>query len=99
MAFEETARQTAERFDIAIGSGIYWNYLFTVLWVGDVGYWWWRGVPSLRPGIDGFFGFMFLNGVVIFPQVAVRYFGAVAILALLWLFLRRRNIQTKLRES
>lgn len=90
VAFKETARQTAERFGTAVGSGIYWNYLFTALWVGDVGFWWWKGAPPLRVGMDGFFAFMFLNGVVIFPQGNIRYFGAVAALLLLGLLLRRR---------
>jgi hypothetical protein len=35
-AWEETARQTRELMGFEFGDGIYFSYLFLVLWVGDV---------------------------------------------------------------
>lgn len=97
-ALEETARQTEELFGVASGSGLWFNYLFTLLWLGDVLWWWldsrgYRSRPrSLALTIDGFFAFMFFNGAVVFATGPSRWIGVLAIPLLggLWLWQRRR---------
>jgi hypothetical protein len=91
-AYEQTARQTAEVLGVDWGGGLYFNYVFTVAWVGDV-IWWWKGLavyrnrpPWIQTTIHTFFAFMFFNATVIFGRGFVRWLGAAAIpaLALIW---------------
>ena len=96
VAYAETARQTAERFGVAAGTGIYWNYLFTAVWVADAA-WWWRGLAAyrerpvlVRRAVTGFMAFMFFNGVVVFPTGTIRYWGAVGTVVLLMLWKIRK---------
>ena len=42
-AYEHTADRTEEVIGWHWGGGIYVNYLFTLLWAGDVAWWW--GAP------------------------------------------------------
>ena len=88
-AYRETARQTAELFGIQWGGGIYFNYVFTVVWGADV----WRRWSGLdrRPkwidvAIQSFLAFMFLNATVVFASGWVRWLGVIAAagLGLLW---------------
>ena len=60
-AYRETARQTAELYGVAWGGGLWLNYLFTAVWVGEVV--WWR--PRVRWWVPGFLGLMVLNGTVV----------------------------------
>ena len=48
-AYAETARQTRELFGLDWGGGLYLNYVFTLAWAADAGYWWWRGLDAVRP--------------------------------------------------
>ena len=96
VAYAETERQTSERFGVAAGSGIYWNYLFTAVWVVDAA-WWWRGLAAyrersvvVRRAVAGFMAFMFFNGVVVIPTGTIRYLGAVGTIALLILWKMRK---------
>src|SRR5437588_6620968 len=43
-AYRETARQTSDLFGIHWGGGLYFNYLFTAVWAGDV-VWLWMNRP------------------------------------------------------
>jgi hypothetical protein len=61
VAYRETARQTKELFGVDWGGGLWLNYLFTAVWVGEV--LWWR--PRVRWWAQGFLGFMILNGTVV----------------------------------
>lgn len=95
-AWIETARQTRELFGIDWGGGVYFNYLFTVLWTADV-VWWWvapgnyaRRPRAVRIGIHVYLAFMFINGVIVFPQGPTRWFGLAALTLLLALWSRRR---------
>ena len=101
VAYAETARQTSERFGVAVGSGIYWNYLFTAVWVVDAA-WWWRGLATyrerpamVRRAVAGFMAFLFFNGVVVFPTGAIRYWGAVGTVLLLLLWRKRKHASSK----
>ncbi|MFT6617132.1 MAG: hypothetical protein ACJASX_000012 [Limisphaerales bacterium] len=48
-AYEQTARQTADVVGRAFGAGIFVNYLFTLLWIGEVICW--RGIWSVLGGV------------------------------------------------
>jgi hypothetical protein len=91
-AWEDTARQTAELFGFYWGGGLYFNYLFAVVWTIDVG-WLWLDRDSYlsRPrfvavAIHSFLAFMFFNGTVVFGSGWTRWSGIAATigLVLLW---------------
>jgi hypothetical protein len=94
-AYRETARQTAELIGFDWGGGLYWNYLFTLVWTADAAWWWIDGTSyERRPrwvtaAVHGFVGFMFVNGVVVFATGPVRWAGAVATAALAALAIHR----------
>ncbi len=94
-AYAETARRTEELFGLAWGGGLYFNYLFTAVWVGDV-LWWWAAPAAYqaRPrwlgwAVHGFLAFMAFNGAVVFATGLIRWAGLTAGLALavLWFVL------------
>jgi len=79
--YQETARQTAEVFNLNWGGGVYVNYAFIVAWLADV-LWWWRGFEAYnrRPrywvwGWRGFFLFIVFNATVVFKTGALRWIG------------------------
>ena len=87
-AYRETARQTAEVFGILWGGGIYFNYVFSALWLADV-CWWWRGLAAYRSRprwiaatVESFIAFMFFNATVVFGRGWVRWFGVAATVGL-----------------
>jgi hypothetical protein len=91
-AVAATARQTAALMGIASGWGIYVNYAFNAVWLGDAA-WWWIAPASYvtRPRVistvrRAFFLFMFVNGAVIFADGWMRVLGgtAVTIAAIAW---------------
>ncbi|ANM30950.1 hypothetical protein ABI59_17255 [Acidobacteria bacterium Mor1] len=90
VALSETARQVEELFGVRSGSGLYLNYLFTLVWLVDAIAWWrWPGWPGNRArwallAIHGFFLFMIFNATVVFEQGATRLFGAAVTVAGLW---------------
>lgn len=95
-AYLDTARQTAEIFYLDWGGGLYFNYVFSVVWLGDV-IWMWAdstGYQRRSRWISGavhvFMAFMFFNATVVFAAGWTRRFGLLACLALLVLW-RRRN--------
>jgi len=92
-AYAETARRTEEMFGLAWGGGLYLNYLFTAVWVGDV-LWWWAAPAAyqVRPrwlgwAVHGFLAFMIFNGAVVFATGLVRWVALAVCLGLgsLWL--------------
>ncbi len=96
-AYRETARQTAELTGWDWGGGLYFNYIFAAVWLGDV-LWWWLAPVSFatRPSRlnalwHAFFFFMVLNGAVIFVHGPMRWFGLFlcTAVAVLWLASRR----------
>jgi hypothetical protein len=94
----ETARQTAVLTGIEFSGGIYLNYLFLLLWLGDAS-WWWIAPSSYRTrprplalAVRGFIFFIIVNGAVIFADGWARVVGIVALLlAGLGAFLRRKR--------
>lgn len=82
-AYAEVARQTASFGGPAWGGGIYFNYLFAALWLGDA-VWWWASPATFRQRARWvtsawhfFFFFMVLNGAVVFVRGPMRWFGLV----------------------
>ena len=89
-AYRETARQTAEVFGMDWGGGLYFNYLFTVVWIADVVFW--RRWPQwVTVAIQTFLAFMFFNATVVFAVGWTRWLGVAATVALLALWLHRRR--------
>jgi hypothetical protein len=98
VAREQTSRQTEALTGFAFSGGIYINYLFLAVWLGDAAWW---GVASKsyaeRPGwvssaIRGFIFFIILNGAVIFADGWARAVGVVAVTAVVLSTWRRRRI-------
>ena len=85
-AVVETARQTRELFGMDTGVGIWFNYLFTVMWVIDVAWWWLDPIGYVRrsglvsAAVHGFMAFMFFNGAVVFAHGPTRWIGLAATL-------------------
>ena len=82
-AYADTARQTAEFSGWNWGGGLYINYAFALVWLGEV-VWAWANPNSdrERPNwmtwtVRGFFLFMMLNGAVVFVRGGMKWFGFV----------------------
>jgi hypothetical protein len=86
MARIETARQTAALTGVAFSGGIYLNYLFLVVWLGDAAWWWaaptsYRSRPrALTLAIRGFIFFIIVNGAVVFADGWARLVGVLAVM-------------------
>lgn len=100
-AYIATAEETREKMGFAYGAGIYFNYLFLVVWGADV-CWTWiahdRGTDSLpwliRAG-RWYLLFIAFNGVVVFKSGWLRGLGIAASILLLVRFLqfkRKRSL-------
>jgi len=83
-AYRETARRTAELFGTQSGAGLYFNYLFILVWAVDVCWWWIAGLVAYdrRPRwiggvVYGFMVFMAFNATVVFEHGVVRWMGAL----------------------
>jgi hypothetical protein len=71
VALRETARQTRELFGVDSGSGLYLNYLLTLVWTLDAA-WWWRNPAGYRSrpraltiSVHAFLAFMFVNASLV----------------------------------
>jgi hypothetical protein len=94
-AYLDTARQTAEIFYVDWGGGLYFNYLFSVVWLADAAWMWLNEAAyNHRPRwisitIHSFLAFMFFNATIVFAAGWTRRFGLAACLALLLLWCYR----------
>jgi len=102
-AYRETALETSELTGLNWGGGIYLNYLFTLAWLADVG-WWWLAPKSyaarssgITASLHGFFFFMVFNGTVVFGDGPVRWFGVLICggLNVLWWHARQGAIASR----
>ncbi|HUE71373.1 MAG TPA: hypothetical protein VMP01_10855 [Pirellulaceae bacterium] len=101
-ALDDTARQTDEMLGFAFGEGIYFSYLFTLLWVADVAWLWlW---PQHRPAwltavVQLYLAFIALNGAIVFEAGITRWVGipvaAVLVGLAVWRF---ANPQSAIRN-
>lgn len=102
-AFDSTAKQTEELLGVAVGIGLYVNYVFVFVWLGDACFRWfgrnvYSGLPRwYRPVMYGFLGFIAVNGTVVFKSGSIRWIavGAIVALGCLWW----RQIQQQTRSS
>ena len=73
-AFDHTAQQTEEFTGWNWGGGIYFNYLFALVWSFDVLMWWktgpsWLDNRGYQIGLHCFFAFIIINATIVFgPQ-------------------------------
>jgi hypothetical protein len=90
-AVRSTAMQTAAVYGVAVGWGVYVNYVFLGVWLADA--WWWRRAPHgyIRPiavtwTLRAFYLVMIFNGAVVFAAGPRRALGAavVAVLCVAW---------------
>jgi uncharacterized membrane protein len=100
-AYAETARQTNEVVGLNWGGGIYFNYLFAAVWLGDVIWWWHNPATYLaRPRwiewlVQGFLAFIVFNATVVFGHGPIRWagLGATVLIIAFWVAVgfSRRN--------
>ena len=95
-AVESTARQTEQLIGWAFGKGMYFNYLFLLVWISDVLFWWLRPERYetrstwLEYGTHAYLFFIAFNGVVIFESGVTRIGGIVAVVIFAVIILRRQ---------
>ncbi len=92
-AVADTARQTAERFGVKQGDGVWFNYLLLAWWLTDATRAWFDPVRWNRPSLPrlaqrAFFFFMWFSGAVLFPVGAIRWLGSGACLVVVAAWLR-----------
>jgi hypothetical protein len=87
-----TARQTEEVVGLHWGGGLYFNYLFALMWCADV-VWSWLAFSKFRQRpvwmsrvVHAFLFFIVLNGTVVFANGAGRWLGVIlcSSVILLW---------------
>lgn len=98
-AWRDTAEQTQALMGMAFGDGIYFSYVFLVLWILDVGWMWLtpaplktqclRKTPWPRVLVHCFLLFIAFNGAIVFEGGPTRWFGLAACIGLAGLAGRR----------
>ena len=91
-AYAHTAARTEALLGLAWGGGLWVNYAFTVLWVGEALWWQLRPAGYARrarawtPAVRAAFLFMIVNGAGVFVDGPRRWLGVaiVAALAAIW---------------
>lgn len=93
-AYAATRRQTYELAGLDWGGGMYFNYVFTVLWVADAAWWWASPVShekrerAVTYALHGFMLFMWFNGTVVFGGEFARWVGVVGFVVMVVWWLR-----------
>lgn len=89
-AFEHT------RAASGLGEGIYFSYLFTLLWTADACWWWfWPAAYAERSAwypraLHGLMLFMVFNGMVVYESGPIRWAGVAMFAGLIAVWLRSR---------
>jgi len=94
-AFEDTAKQTQELLGWAFGGGIFFSYLFALVWLGDA--LWWRLAPvrfARRPrplhfAIHAYLAFIAFQGAIVFETGVTRWIGLAVVPVLVLITCRR----------
>ena len=99
-AYEETARQTEELTGVRTGFGLWLNYQFTLLWIGET-IAWWRGPcrGPVRFAVHLFMLFIIFNATVVFETGAVRWGGALGCVVVLVLAFHRWRMDRSMGVS
>ena len=91
-AYAYTAARTDALIGLDWGGGLWVNYAFTAIWVGE-GLWWqlrpthYTGRPAVwTTAVRGVFLFMIANGAVIFVEGPRRLLGVGILAALVWIW-------------
>ncbi len=90
-AFERTRQQSGS------GEGIFVSYLFTLVWAGDVLWWWLRPASYIARSrwisgtVHWFMAFITFNATIIFAEGPVCWFGIVAMTVLIEKFFYLRS--------
>jgi hypothetical protein len=94
-AVEQTARRTEALFGWRFGGGVYFNYVFAVLWTADA-FWWWLAPQSYehRPRwvawtIHGYLLFIVINGAIVFASGPTRWLSLAALAIVAGILIRR----------
>jgi hypothetical protein len=88
-ALASTAEKTHALLGVRFGEGIYFSYLFALLWIGDVLWQWvWplsyrQRLPWLAASVLGYMAFIAFNGAVVFEGGVTRWVGIPVTLGLL----------------
>jgi hypothetical protein len=96
-AVQETAAQTRRLTGFDFGGGVYFNYVFAMLWLIDAALWWRQGFkvvpqsPARFWTIHAAFAFMMINATVVFGPAYWRYVGIGFAALILVLFLVAPN--------
>lgn len=97
IAYTDTARQTEQFTGWNWGGGLYLNYLFALVWLGEI-LWSWANAGSYRQRPAwivwwwrGFFLFMMFNGAIVFARANMRWVGLMLCLALMTCWWRNRK--------
>tara|TARA_A100001037_G_scaffold290553_1_gene303551 strand:+ start:655 stop:1131 length:477 start_codon:yes stop_codon:yes gene_type:complete len=96
-AFEHIANETERVLGFRFGYGVYFNYLFVLVWIADV-IWLWGSPESyqnrsnrLSSAFHLFLILIMVNGAVVFRDGLPRYLGIVVIAAILAIWWRSKT--------
>jgi len=99
LAVAETARRTAAVVGWEFGGGVYFNYAFALIWLGDV-VWWWAAKASYRQRprlvnaiVHSYLFFIAFNGAIVFVAGPTRWIGIAFVL--LWSGLAFRAMRNR----
>lgn len=105
-ALQHAAKRTLETVGTEFSSGLYVNYVFTLVWLADVA-WWWVDAAGYKHrarwmtiAIHSFLLFIAFNSTVVFGAGPIRWIGAVAmaVLAVVWFACRPRRVSNGATE-
>ena len=91
-AYAYTAARTEALLGLHWGGGLWVNYAFTAIWVGEAIWWQFRPAHHARRprlctwAVRGIFLFMIANGAVIFVGGPRRLLGVGVLAALVWIW-------------
>ena len=97
-AIRSTAQQTKALMGWAFGEGLYFSYIFLLLWIADAAFWWLRpdryeSRPNwMNYAIHGYLFFIAFNGAIVFESGVTRPAGIVAVAVFAFFAYRRRNM-------
>jgi hypothetical protein len=95
-ALVDTARQTREAVGLDWGGGIYFNYLFAAVWLGDVLWWWiWPASRAVRSRwisvlLHAYLAFIVFNATIVFEAGPMRWTAVAACAGLMLIWIRAR---------